>query len=453
VKYFMGLGAVICNPRSTVVGLMGAWVATAGAESLPGAPSADSAAVARPVVRAASGRVVHPPFLWDSAATARGLAAADSAVAVPGASAGAAPDSGRPVEYLWVLRTALQSPQSIEAMIDRARAMGVRGLLVQVVGRGDAWYRSDFLPRAEALPIYDDYDPLGTLLPKAHAAGLEVHAWINACLVWSAPHAPRSPEHVVRSHPEWIARLRDGRPMNRLGARERKRLGVEGIFLNPSHPGTRTWVARVAREVAARYPIDGIHLDYIRLPGVAVGSDPTSRATFALEHGVDPAHRARLGFAERARLDSAWSAFQAGHVTAIVREVRDSLAALRPGIALSAAVVADTITAERSRGQHWRAWLRDGLLDRAYVMSYAPRVQTVMDQLVAFTARFGVTDRIVPGIAAYNTSPSVAAAKIKGARALGYPLVALYSYDSIASQIGYWPALRDYLFPSERHGP
>jgi uncharacterized lipoprotein YddW (UPF0748 family) len=354
------------------------------------------------------------------------------------------------VDYLWVVRTALTKPADIDSVVNRARALGVRGLLVQVIGRGDAWYRSDRLPRPEALQsgrTPAEFDPLGTLLPLAHSAGLQVHAWINCTLVWSAPHRPRDPRHVLNAHPEWVARLRDGRRLSELSPRQRQRLGIEGVFLSPAHPWVRAWIAGNAREIAERYPVDGVHLDYIRQPGVEVGYDMTTRARFAMETGVDPDRFDRLPPARRAAMDSAWSAFQFAQVTAIVREVRDSLATVRPGLELSAAVLADTASAERRHAQPWRGWVRDGLLDRAFLMCYAPRVQTVMDQLVASRAEFGATERVVPGIAVYNTGPATAAAKILGARTLGFPRLALYSYDVLVKRPGYWTALTRALGP------
>lgn len=358
--------------------------------------------------------------------------------------AGAPADTTPPaVEFLWVVRGTLVEPGDIPRLVERAKAMRVRGLLVQVVGRGDAWYRSDLLPRPEALRDADR-DPLGELLPLAHAAGLEVHAWMNCCLVWSAEHAPRDPRHVMRAHPEWIARMRDGRPMSRLTRRQRERLRVEGVFLSPAHPAVRGWVANVAKEIATRYDVDGIHLDYIRQPGVPIGYDPTSRAQFALQAGADPLAFGRLPAPERARMDSAWAAFQQAQVTAIVREVRDSLNAVRPGLPLSAAVLADTLAAARSNRQAWSGWLREGLLDRAFAMCYAPPVQTVLSQLAAMSEQVG-TERIVPGIAVYNTPPATAAAKIKGARALGYPAIALYSYDSLWEQGDRWSRLLEFV--------
>lgn len=376
-----------------------------------------------------------------------GLAPADSARAPAADSARVPALAPRRFEYVWVARTALIDSAQVAGVVRDARAMGVRGLLVQVVGRGDAFYRSDLLPRAEALPR-PDFDPLGEIVGLAHAAGLEVHAWMNCLLVWSGPRPPRDPRHVMNAHPEWIARLRDGRRMSALGVRERRRLAVEGVYLSPAHPGVRAFLGSVAKEIVERYPVDGIHLDYIREPGAGTGFDPTTRAEFALRSGVDPARFDRVPAASRPGVDSAWSAFRSEEVTAVVREVRDSIG-FRPGLTISAAVLADTVSAARDHAQTWRAWLRDGLIDRAFAMCYAPEVQTVMRQLQGFAADFGTDGRVVPGIAVYNTPPADAAAKIKGARALGFPALAVYSYDALTVHPGYWPRLRDNLDAGE----
>ena len=220
--------------------------------------------------------------------------------------------------------------------------------------------------------------------------------------------------------------------MARVGARERRRLRVEGVFLNPAHAGVRTWLAQVAREIVTRYDVDGIHLDYIREPGVSLGSDPESRVGFALEHGVDPERLGALSPGRRAVVDSLWLAWQAGQVTAVVREVRDSLERVRPGLQLSAAVLADPEAAERHHAQPWAAWIRSGLLDRAFVMCYAPGVQTVLEQMLAVAAgwcrgsRCSTPPRRMPPpssaarlSSAFAPSPSIRTTRCSSSRATG----------------------------------
>jgi len=374
-----------------------------------------------------------------------------------------AQDQSAEVRALWVQRSSLTSPSAIRSLVQAAKGAGFNTLLVQVRGRGDAYYTSRYEPRAAALSKQlPSFDPLATVLADAHDAGLRVHAWMNVNLVADAEPAPL-PGHVIYAHPEWLMVPRELavelssvaptspeylRRLSRYASDHSDR--IEGLYVSPIQPAAVEHTVRVIADVAARYPIDGIHLDYIRQPSVDIGFDPTSRARFALEHGADPdpawpaAPFHRLPVAERAGMDSAWGAFQQEQVTAIVREVRDSLNAVRPGIVLTAAVLADTTSALRRNRQAWSAWLRDGLLDRAFAMCYAPMVQTVMNQLAAMAGQFG-TNRLVPGIAIYNTSPSICAAKIKGARALGFTAIALYSYDSLWERNDLWARLRDFV--------
>ena len=251
--------------------------------------------------------------------------------------------------------------------------------------------------------------------------------------------------HVTRSHPEWIAELRDGRRTHLISARGLQKLHLEGAYLAPARPAVRRWVASIAAEIATNYAVDGIHLDYIRQPDVETGYDPDTRARFALIHGADPLRFGRYAPDRRDSLMRQWRQFQRDQVTAVVRAVRDTLQAIRPGLALSAAVVSDPARSAGTTAQNWRGWLAAGLLDRAYVMCYSPEVQTVMDQLVSIGSELGASERVVPGIAVYNTSPVTAAVKLRGARALGYPLLALYSYDSLFTLDRGWMRLEQGL--------
>jgi len=104
-------------------------------------------------------------------ALARPCAAAGNAAAQESAGSADTATDLAPVDYMWVLRNSLVHAEDVPRIVERAKRMGVHGLLVQVIGRGDAWYRSDRLPAPEPLGG-SGRDPLGELLPLAHAAGL-----------------------------------------------------------------------------------------------------------------------------------------------------------------------------------------------------------------------------------------------------------------------------------------
>jgi len=111
----------------------------------------------------------------------------------------ASPDpSNTETRALWVLRSSLATPQSIATLVKSAREHGFNTLLVQVRGRGDAYYLGGVEPRASELQRQpDNFDPLATVLDQGHAAGLKIHAWVNVNLVSSATELPSAREHLI----------------------------------------------------------------------------------------------------------------------------------------------------------------------------------------------------------------------------------------------------------------
>src|SRR4051812_20359394 len=103
---------------------------------------------------------------------------------VPHAQPAAATDAAVETRALWVLRSSLATPASIAALVRTAKGQGFNTLLVQVRGRGDAYYAGGLEPRAAELARQPAaFDPLATLLADAHGANIRVHAWVSVNLV------------------------------------------------------------------------------------------------------------------------------------------------------------------------------------------------------------------------------------------------------------------------------
>src|SRR5262245_6066686 len=106
---------------------------------------------------------------------------------------------------LWVVRTTMASPESVRELVRRAKENGFTDLIVQVRGRGDAYYESSIEPRAEALTQQPaGFDPLALTIEEAHRNGIKVHAWINIYLVADLESLPVSRDHPIYKHPEWV---------------------------------------------------------------------------------------------------------------------------------------------------------------------------------------------------------------------------------------------------------
>ncbi|MGI8830584.1 MAG: family 10 glycosylhydrolase, partial [Candidatus Limnocylindria bacterium] len=72
----------------------------------------------------------------------------------------------------------------IDELVAAAKEANFNALVVQVGRRGDCFCNSAIMPRTQAFIDPLPYDPLQTLIDKAHAAGIEVHAWIIATAIW-----------------------------------------------------------------------------------------------------------------------------------------------------------------------------------------------------------------------------------------------------------------------------
>src|SRR5690606_16902094 len=111
-------------------------------------------------------------------------------------AAGAQENLQEDVRGLWVLRSSLTTPGKIDELVRTAVDGGYNTLLVQVRGRGDAYYQSAVDPRSDDLAGQPaSFDPLQRVIERAQASGLKVHAWFNVNLVSGAAGLPRSRTH------------------------------------------------------------------------------------------------------------------------------------------------------------------------------------------------------------------------------------------------------------------
>jgi uncharacterized lipoprotein YddW (UPF0748 family) len=388
----------------------------------------------------------------------------------------AAPAAGE-VRAIWIQRYTLASPDSIREAVRASREAGFNTLLVQVRGRGEAFYKSDLEPRASELETRPAaFDPLAAILESAHAAGLEVHAWVNVNLVSSAATLPRSRTHVAVRHPDWLMVPRalanelgstDPRSPGYLGALSRwsraNSATVEGLYLSPLVPAAQDHTVRVVEELVSRYALDGLHLDYIRYPNPEFDYSPAALAAFraAQLRGTPAADRDRLDRAARTTPDAwtaaqpeAWATFRRARLTSLVERLRRSAQAKRPGLQISAAVIPSAADARTQKLQDWSAWTAAGLLDVVCPMIYTTESEDFGAAATLAVDAAGTTP-VWAGIGAYRLPVARAAADVRAARRLGAAGIVVFSYDSFVASgapPGYLTSLRTVLLESAVSG-
>ena len=291
---------------------------------------------------------------------------------------------------LWVVRDRLTTAKAIDDLLADATTRGIFDLVVQVRGRGDAYYRSELEPRALAL-AGTDLDPLEHLVRFGAAVGVRIHAWGNVFFVWSDPQGalPISERHLVNRHPEWLLRPGGVKYLDPVGGSD-----WEGIYVDPANTAARQHTLAVFTDIVTRYRVEGFHYDYVRYPQVTY-------ATSADDHA---------------------------HVTTLVREGATRLRRARPGVVISAAVFPDPAVARDRVLQRWPQWAEEGLIDLLCPMAYR-RDTTEVARVLARARAAAPHTEMWGGLMAYKGERQLLREQVRAASSVGCEGAILFAYD------------------------
>lgn len=357
--------------------------------------------------------------------------------AATSALAGAPPSYPRTpnsIRALWVdtWGPGMCSQTECDEMLAYVHKYGFNTILAEIRKIGDAYYPSQIEPRA--VNVARGFDPLQYILTKTRATpDMRVEAWMVANRVWTGEEAPpmTNPPHVLTRHPEWILKDIDG------ATRERE--GKPSAFLDLSYPKARTYNAQLCADVAKRYPVDAIHLDYIRYPANTWGYGEHALAEFAKAHPG--------GAQIPSPSDEAFTKWRADQVTATVREIKQAITQARPGIQLSICGLTWGATSEgdyyKTGGyiramQDWPRWLEEKSVDFAYFMHYKREMDQIQArdyrQWLSVLLNYRGHGRIVAGQGAYMNSIKDSVKQLETALHQGLDGVAVFSYRTPNSE-------------------
>ena len=284
--------------------------------------------------------------------------------------------AAQPAEFraFWVdaWGAGIFSAAEIDRLVADTKAANLNAIVAQVGRRGDCFCNKAAMPRTQAAIAPYPFDPLQTLIEKAHAQGIEVHAWVVATTIWSSSVAPLDPAHVYNTHgpgktghDNWLMLRNDG--LDYAGTADR--------FLDPGHPDAADYIVRMFTSIVENYDVDGINFDRIRYPdsaGPLWGYNPVAVARFQAATG-------RTGVP--APTDAQWMQWRRDQVTNIVRRVYLEATALKPDIRVSADTIPYGYGPVSTGGwegtdaytevlQDWRGWMEEGILDLNIPMNY-----------------------------------------------------------------------------------
>ncbi len=247
---------------------------------------------------------------------------------------------------------------------------GFTGVMVEVYNSTWAFFENDHLPIKE--------DVVSAAAAACHELELEFHAWM-----WTMPC--NIPE-IVKEHSDWYA-------VNGLGESASDKPAYVGYykFLCPNHPEVREFITSNVKALAQIEGVDGVHLDYVRLPDAILAEalqpkynivqdreypqydycySDVCRELFKEQTGIDP-----LTDLDDPSANLEWRQFRFDSITSLVNDL------LVPGVKkynkrISAAVFPNW----RSVRQQWHNWNLDAFHPMLYNNFYNEGVEWIGEQ-------------------------------------------------------------------------
>lgn len=365
--------------------------------------------------------------------------------ATPPVAAQPQPADRTEIRSVWVTRFDYRSPADVARIMENSASLGFNVVFFQVRGNGTVFYRSDIEPWAWELTGDDPsttgrdpgWDPLATAIREAHARGIELHAYVNIFPAWrTQKYPPRTSGQLWWEHPDWFMADAAGRRMIPRDQSVDSTVGDWYSFISPGVPEVQDYLASVFAELAARYPIDGLHYDYVRYPHEIEEVHPEyrARADSLGNWSYDAVSLARFsretGVAAPDADPAAWRDWRVAQVSETVRKIHAAVSAARPGVIFTASVMPDPKDARATKYQDYTTWLERGWLDGVVTMNYTASVPTFRERSAMLLAPRPARGFITQGLI-MRGGAAVATAQLDAAAELGADGYAIFSYGSL----------------------
>ena len=344
----------------------------------------------------------------------------------------------------WVVRFALANEKDIENVVHTAYEAGITDLFVQVRALGQTYYKSILESNAPALK--EDFDPLQKIVEKCKLYNIRVHAWVNMFYIWSGDYPPKNKNHVFYKLNNQLLRIKSLPEYKDL-----RKDGIEGFFLNPENSEVQHYLLNLLLEIADKYEVSGIHLDYFRFPGVKYSFTPGSRTKFMMDNYFDPInvylmqddYVAQRGYEVFVQADKLYRKFLSSSLSSYLETIARALKIKNNNLRLSVAVKPDPVQAKHRYFQDWKSWLEKKICDFVVMMNY----RTNLDEFTFILNQINepqLKKRIIVGISTYNQNSEAVRSRIKFVKSGQFAGFSLFSYNHLVKNQGYLKNLKLY---------
>lgn len=291
--------------------------------------------------------------------------------------------------FVWSLeeQPVLSSIGQMERMIAFAKKEGISTIFLQVYRGNKSWFPSK---------VADDepyrfcrkqvgQDPIALFIHKAHAQGIEVHAWMNMLSLGGNKEAPLLKKFgvsILTRNKEPKKKLDDYKIDNQ-------------FFLEPSNRFVRRACLTLIDEILTRYPsLDGIQFDYIRYPDVhpfyGYSADNIVRYKRAANKIIV------------IESDPSWKQWKRDQVTELLTLMVKKTRLINKKIHISTTGCLAYSRALYEALQDWPSWINTGLIEFVTVMNYPPDVATYKENIIEIKPHVNDFKKVNVAVGAYK---------------------------------------------------
>jgi Uncharacterized protein conserved in bacteria len=265
-------------------------------------------------------------------------------------------------------------------------------------------------------------DILQELIREGKERKMAVIPWFEYGLM-----APENSE-LVKRHPEWITKRRDGTNVITFGENNEVRI----VRLNPVHPEVRQFLTDLVTEVVQRYDVDGIQFDdHFGFP-VDMGYDDYTIEVYKNEHGGDPPpedHR-----------NPEWMRWRAKFVTDLWIKIFAAVRFHKPNAIVSLAPNPRQFSYDFFL-QDWYRWARLGMIDELIVQVYRDSLfsfagELEAGELYALQEKIPVAIGILSGLRIRNVDMGLISSQVELTRLFGLDGFSYFFYETLGKRDG-----------------
>lgn len=357
----------------------------------------------------------------------------------------------------WTTSDKPADPAKIDEIVQNLAMAHVNTIFFQVRGTADAYYAPGLEPWAARVsgaglgqPPNPYWDPLAYMIAKAHAAHIQVHAYLNVYPIDSGYRCAAPPDSAIAPTPLYEQLVQahgvtDGVPNALQQHPDGSLFCATYSRVSPASTTFNDHFVALAQDLVTRYDLDGLHLDHARYGAIDTSCDPVSQAAY----GGDC-------------FDAGYANWQRAQVSGLLARVYREVIPLRPGLWFSSTAWPIYVN---NPAWNWpgfplqgfsdfyqdsKGWLAAGSIDSISPMIYPGGDTNCPDNSYWTLERWETLVRdfqadsngryIIPGIGSSYCTFDEIAQRIALARQIGTAGHALFSYQGLLT-FGYFDDL------------